>query len=351
MQNYVSLTGKTFYSVQDNQVGMSILFKIRTVRKLVKHKLIDRGVYAKDSHKNLIIVMYHGIDKHEHTIYNQRFFGKNTFERHLVSFKKHFNILNADALANGNYAADKPNLVLTFDDGYANNYNYALPLLDKYGVHAYFFVTGLNSVEKKVLWADAVDIVAHHGKKKSKVTVGGMDFVLRHDEFTSEDGSLTLPAYIRASEHSGYDEKALIMDQLLAIYDFTKDEQLNDYWQLMTDEQIKTAAQSENITIGSHGFYHNNLGSLSNEDAAAEVGRSKNYLEGVTQKEVASIGFPDGSYTERLNDTLLQQGITQQFVVDYRFGDAGKRDFTYDRTGLYPNMGNTHTMVYKILHQ
>ncbi len=295
--------------------------------------------------------MYHGIDQHGQARYNQRFFSRHSFEQHLISFRKHFNILNAEALANGHLSVDKPNLVLTFDDGYANNYKYALPLLDKYGVHAYFFVTGLNAVEKKVLWADAADIVAHHGKKKSKITAGGMDFILHHEEFLNEGRSLTLPAYIRASSHSGYEEKASIMDQLLSVYDFIKDEQLNDYWQLMTDEQIRSAAASSNITIGSHGFYHNNLGSLSNEDAVAEVSRSKSYLEGLTQKPVSSIGFPDGSYTEQLNDTLAELGITQQFVVDYRFGDAGKRSFTYDRLGLYPNMGNTHTMVYKILHQ
>ena len=113
---------------------MSILYKIRTVRKLVKHKLIGKGVYTKDTHKKLIIVMYHGIDQHGQARYNQRFFSRHSFEQHLISFRKHFNILNAEALANGHLSVDKPNLVLTFDDGYANNYKYALPLLDRKSV-------------------------------------------------------------------------------------------------------------------------------------------------------------------------------------------------------------------------
>jgi peptidoglycan/xylan/chitin deacetylase (PgdA/CDA1 family) len=175
--------------------------------------------------------------------------------------------------------------------------------------------------------------------------------VLKNGGFINEDNSLTLPTYIRRSSKSGYAEKEELLSQLLNIYDIRRNKELEDYWQLMTDDQIRKASLSSNITIGSHGFFHNNLGALSNIDAVAEVTLSKNYLEQIIQKPVTTIGFPDGSYTEQLNDSLYKEGFTHQFVVDYRYNDSGKRDFTYHRVGLYPNMGNTHKMVYKILHQ
>jgi peptidoglycan/xylan/chitin deacetylase (PgdA/CDA1 family) len=126
---------------------------------------------------------------------------------------------------------------------------------------------------------------------------------------------------------------------------------LEDYWQLMTDEEIYKTSLSPNITIGSHGFYHNNLGSLATADAVSEVMQSKKYLEGIIQKEVLSIGYPDGSYTQQLNDALKEHSVNEQFVVDYKYNDAGVRDFAYDRIGLYPFMGNNNEILYKILHQ
>ena len=119
----------------------------------------------------------------------------------------------------------------------------------------------------------------------------------------------------------------------------------------MTNEQIHKASLSRNITIGSHGFYHNNLGSLDNADAVNEVRLSKEYLEGIIQKEICTIAFPDGSYTEQLNDSLEKEGFKKQFLVNYRFGDYNKKKNVYDRFGLYPGMGNNHRIIYKIMNQ
>ena len=60
-------------------------------------------------------------------------------------------------------------VVLTFDDGYADQYRYALPLLRKYGARATFYiVTGnigrprhLGWAELRAMVADGMDIAAH----------------------------------------------------------------------------------------------------------------------------------------------------------------------------------------------
>ena len=52
-------------------------------------------------------------------------------------------------LKSGKWTKSRPGLVLSFDDGLYSNYQYAAPLLDKYGLTGWFFVpTGLISSEK-----------------------------------------------------------------------------------------------------------------------------------------------------------------------------------------------------------
>jgi peptidoglycan/xylan/chitin deacetylase (PgdA/CDA1 family) len=51
----------------------------------------------------------------------------------------------------------------------------------------------------------------------------------------------------------------------------------------MNDEQIKTLASSPLVTIGSHGWQHNNLGNIEKDHAGWELRQSKEYLENLTQ--------------------------------------------------------------------
>jgi len=330
---------------------LNIKSKVNTINKLLDNYRIKNGYYAKKGNNSFIIIMYHGIDLHNSTRFNERFFSRDNFEKQIALLKKHCNILTHRDFMNNEFSRDKTNVIITFDDGYLNNLIYALPVLEKHDVHAYYFITGVGSLPHKVLWADAIDIVTKYAKEKNKISLTGIDFEFVNNEFTNRDSGLNVKKFIKEHKAPGYDLKEQFVSQLLSIYDFTKEAGLKDYWQLMTDEEIHKTSLSKNITIGSHGFYHNNLGSLSNTDSVEEVKKSKAYLEAIIQKGVTTIGFPDGSYTPLLNESLLSLGFTKQFLVDYKFSDAGNKDYVYDRFGLYPYMGNEHQVLHKIIHQ
>jgi peptidoglycan/xylan/chitin deacetylase (PgdA/CDA1 family) len=65
------------------------------------------------------------------------------FEEHLAWFGEHCDVISLDkAMERCHVGASKrPAIVITFDDGYGDNYDYAFPLLTKYRLPATFFVT------------------------------------------------------------------------------------------------------------------------------------------------------------------------------------------------------------------
>ena len=76
----------------------------------------------------------------------------DNFYRQIKYLKKNYNILDIEEFAyfkKDNKGFTKNSLILTFDDGYADNYLEALPILEKFNCQAIFFVTTLNTNTKK----------------------------------------------------------------------------------------------------------------------------------------------------------------------------------------------------------
>src|SRR4051794_7324586 len=86
------------------------------------------------------IIIYHGVCRSDHTRFNSIFLTLKTFEKHLQFYKKYFHIVSLNDYYNQRFGDERFNICITFDDGFANNYKYVLPLMDKYQVPVTFFI-------------------------------------------------------------------------------------------------------------------------------------------------------------------------------------------------------------------
>ncbi|HRH69024.1 MAG: polysaccharide deacetylase family protein [Flavobacteriales bacterium] len=301
----------------------------------IKRRLISMGAWkTRPIGGKSCIIMYHGIDQRERMDLNLRFFSQSNFERQVAFFKREYNVLHLSDLCDGRgLRRDRLNVAITFDDGYRNNLTYALPVLEKHECPATFFITGLNTIGEDILWADLLDICGPRIQAPS-IVFNGLEF-----ERGTQGRFPELRSHIRNSCFMGTDTAIELKDTLLRLSGVDlSDPDLQDYFRLMTDDEIREVSHSHWVRVGSHGMFHNNLGRMSLAAGMDELERSKDYLERVTGRTIDSVGYPDGSYAPELARAAFDLGYRYQCAVDYQQPTDSASGYLHDRIGLYPTI-------------
>jgi peptidoglycan/xylan/chitin deacetylase (PgdA/CDA1 family) len=282
--------------------------------------------------KGARILVYHGICRTDPLRFNSLFVTQNTFESHLQFYKKYFNVVSLSDFYGQRYDPDKFTVCLSFDDGFANNYEYALPLLQEYQLPATFFITAIRAEGYDILWNDFLSIVTHYGphtleyrnEKYIKTTAGR--YVL------NTDGK----ALVDMLRHTGFPAKKEMMNELAPVVDFKSSPQEKDYWCQMTPAQIRELSASPLVTIGCHGYYHNDLAKIPLNLAKEELTDSKKFLEKTIGKEIRALAFPYGSYTQELREYAKQIGFDQLLATDFLFPEDAHDTTLRERLTINP---------------
>ncbi len=287
------------------------------------------------------IMIYHGICMKGPTRFNPIFLTRDTFEKHLQFYKKYFNVISLEDYFAKKFADDRFNICLTFDDGFANNYKYVLPLLEKYQLPATFFVTAIRAAGYDILWNDFLSIVTKYGAEN----IVYKNKPYKKNEFGNYISVKEGTSLAEKMRSAGFGEKAEMMKLLYQQVRFKSNLSDVDYWLQMTPKEIRRLASSPYVTIGSHGFYHNDLGRIKISDAAEELILSKQYLEGVIRRKIKSFAFPYGSYTPELVEAAKGAGYRQLLAMDFKFPEDSNDASMRERFTVNPFI-STHNQMY-----
>jgi peptidoglycan/xylan/chitin deacetylase (PgdA/CDA1 family) len=305
----------------------------------IAHKLKLYESFYSSAHGSRIMI-YHGICRQDHTRFNPIFLTLRTFDAHLKFYKKHFNVISLDDYYQQKFSNDRFNICLTFDDGFANNYNYILPLLEQYKIPATFFITAIRAAGYDILWNDFLGIVSKYGPEKI-VYKNEPYYKGRFDKYISIESGMSLVDKLRAC---GFDEKAEMMKLLYPLAPFKANKQDEDYWLQMTAEQIRKLSASPFANIGSHGYYHNDLVKININDTVEELVFSKQYLENITEKTVNSFAFPYGSYTPEVVKKAKNVGYNQLLVMDFHDAEDCNNSTLRERFTVNPFISANNQM-------
>ena len=295
-----------------------ILFRTRLIEILSRFS----------AHNKVVILNYHRVRPSSATAstpFDDGVFTVNAdqFFRQMNWLKQHARILSEEELISQvirkRYHYPKsngPSVVVTFDDGYRDNYSVAYPVLKSLGITAFFFICTEMIWERKLRWWD---VLAYLIKKCQKPSI-----VIEDHEYALQDNRLNVIADFQR-QMKEY-PRNLIHKHIQLISEASEIDLPPDDIQdreLMTQDQIREMAEHQ-MTIGSHAHTHQALSCLDSHENQTELMTSKRLLEQTTGQPVKSISYPFGHYQYAplsIQDIArrcgYQLGFTSNFGVNY----------------------------------
>jgi len=106
---------------------------------------------------------------------------------------------------------------------------------------------------------------------------------------------------------------------------------LPETMRFLTPEQVRTLAQHELVTVGSHALSHSNLATLAEAEQERELARSREILAELAPMTPALVSYPDGSH-DATTRALARRHYDFGFAVEH--GASARDRFAYPRTCL-----------------
>ena len=289
------------------------------------------------------VVVFHGIDLAGDTTINSRFVSEDFFESFLQYVRDHFNLISIEDLYGGNLKRDEFNLVVTFDDGYLNNFELAMPLLEKYGVPASFFITPIHN-EADFLWPDLIDLISYHSSRNTIDFLGQTFHRARNNQFTNR--RLTLKEFCKRQSFETLHE---LIQVLAKDWQAVRNADFDIYWKLMQPDHIRSLSRHPLFTVGTHGLRHTNLSYLTPEQSHYEMKESKRILDDICGKAITDFAPPFGAYDERVIQQAKSIGYERLLVVDLLAQDEEQDPLLHERMVMNPHLSLRHQIAC-ILH-
>jgi peptidoglycan/xylan/chitin deacetylase (PgdA/CDA1 family) len=252
------------------------------------------------------------------------------FETQVRFLAKRFNVLTLDCLLKiaahegGSTKAfpsvAKPLALVTFDDGYRDNYCTALPILRKLGVPATFFIpTQFLSIPGLPWW----DHVAYVLKRTSipQLTLQrfpgdsaplilNLGFMASHSQRTA-----AITTVIQLLLDGAIADETWFLAQLDVQAEVPVDRSALGRELFMTLDQLGELVNT-GMAVGSHTQSHRVLASLDDSTQHDELAKSKRFLESALGRRVEAFAYPFGrvgTFTTRTMQLVVEAGYRLAF--------------------------------------
>jgi peptidoglycan/xylan/chitin deacetylase (PgdA/CDA1 family) len=246
---------------------------------------------------------------------------ESTFDWHMQVLREFFNPLSLSDALDLQKSADLPpaSVCVTFDDGYADNVDVALPILKKWSIPATFFISS-GYLDGGRMWNDTIlDSIRQFSR--SEIDLRGIGLG-RCSVATRKERRDLANRILERLKHLPPDQRRRGTQFVASLASDLPDNLM------MTGPQVKKLVDC-GMEIGGHTVSHPILAALDADEARREILDGKTALESLTGKAVALFAYPNGKpgqdYTDfhcsLLSDLGFKAAVSTQWGVSTAASD------------------------------
>jgi peptidoglycan/xylan/chitin deacetylase (PgdA/CDA1 family) len=275
----------------------------------------------------VVALNYHRIGDGRGTIFDRGLWSATTegFDRQLRWLKAHFDVISPRDLPLVLRAKRGRHVLVTFDDGFLDNYTEAFPVLQAHRLRATFFVsTGFIDAPRLPWW----DEIAWMVRTSARAGLALPEYLSEPVVYDEPDRERAVRSLLRAYYRMPTARTGPYLDAIAEAtgsgrYVATGGEQLWMTWDML---RVMHAA---GMTIGGHTVSHQILSRMSREEQWAEIAGCGRRLEAELGTPMRTFSYPTGqpdSFDADTRACLREAGVRAAFSYYGGFRRLGAWD-------------------------
>ncbi|MGB0733923.1 MAG: polysaccharide deacetylase family protein, partial [Pontibacterium sp.] len=267
------------------------------IKNLVKN-IIGFGPIPSLLHKALkrqgiTILAYHGVITKPLPFDDWCFIDEQTFEDQIAYLAKHFRIVHLSEAVKmlDEGKVSEPTAVITFDDGYLNNYDVAYPILQRYNAPATIYLVSDQIGTDETIWFCRLN-QAIAETTSSSLDWNGYTFDLSNEGAKSATSATIQRSLKGMHNHRLNQEVADLINTLGG--DPTRTIESDSPYRLMSQAEIAEMQASGLVEFGAHTCSHAILSRLSSDEQKQEIEGSKSAVEALSGQPCIHFAYPNG---------------------------------------------------------
>jgi len=270
--------------------------------------------------KKLLIIAYHSICERDNCPSLFTHLPVDIFRNHLIFLRKHYNIISLNDLISiriGEKPIPKRAALITFDDGFMNNYKNAFQLLKEFNTPAVIFLVTNYIGSNELLWFDDLYLLLGNAYSNG-VSIREIEKIFYKENLPAKNTSQLYSIISLMLKYTSPEERSKKIEELrnkVGPYNGT----VAENFKLLNWEQIHEMKNSGLIEFGVHTATHRIFSQLSENEWEKEIIAPKKLISNKLNCNTSAFcypnGIPDVDFTFLQEEYLKRAGFVCSFCT------------------------------------